>query len=1050
MSHIANIRRAMGCWSLALSLAIVPHTASAAHLDLPNSPLFTSSVEPNVMLLIDNSGSMNHIIWATGYDQNVTYDNWGYAPGSGDADYVFYNNIPRTIDGNSCSSGWKRGRRSGTSKCLKLPNPVGDDTRYLRNYLNYLFSTYDSGTDLSTGTIPNDYRMNVARTVATNFVNSAVGMRLGVSSFNNNEGGRINAACGSSKTDITTAISGLTAETWTPLSEALYEVTRYFRGLSSQYNASVSYTSPIQYRCQKNFTIVITDGLPTYDTTFPTDDPADVANTNASLPNWDGNLANDGSQPTGTQQNEGFSLYLDDIAKFANDIDMKTSGTDTAGRSFQDATFLKQNMNTYTIGFAVSNQMLQDAATYGQGRYFTATDAAGLTMALNDALDNIRTLSSAAAAVAANSTALTTGSEVFIAKFNSEFWSGTLLAAPIASTGVVSTPSWNSDTNLANPVANNRKILTYKPSTNRGIPFRWPADLANLATTDMDATQTTALTSVNVLNYLRGEESNEGTGVNNFRGRPNTKLGDIINSSPQYVGKPTGQYENPNIFRQAYMSADYLTFRSDNIERTPIVYVGANDGMLHGFDASTGADKGKEVIAFVPSFVYPDLKSLSDKTYSHKYFVDGSPAVADAKIRVGNDDVWRTVLVGGLNKGGQGIYALDVTSPLEFNEANASSLVLWEFSHAKLGYTFSRPIIVKTNSSGKWAAIFGNGYNNTGTGTAVLFVVDLSNGDVIKEIDTGVGSGATPNGLASVNGIDMDGNGTVDYIYGGDLLGNMWKFDVSDTNKNSWQIPFTVSNNPKPLYTAKGADGNPQPITTRPDLSFHPTSLDAVMVYFGTGKYLETADKTFTVSSQKQSFYAIRDNGTMVSSVTATRDSAILVKQSISTRTINGKKYRDLTTNTINWATKKGWYHDLPENGERVVGTPLLLKGIVFYSTFIPNGDPCASGGSGYFMATDYRDGSQPDIGVFDTNGSQPGFGNELTAGVEKESGAGGTTVVGQDGIPIGMSPQTVCDPADATCEPCLENDPREKCQEPVNKKSIPGLRLSWRELINK
>lgn len=1045
MAYLNYIRQTVYRSLIGFLLALSPSIGFSASLNLPDSPLFNAAVEPNVMLLIDNSGSMEHIIWANGYDPTVTYPNWGYSSTDGS---IYYSDIKRTIDGDSCSTGWKRGKNQsdGTTKCLRLPDPVGSgDTRYTGNYINYLFNTYAGGTDLRDGTIPNDYRMNVARNVANDFVNNASGMRIGVSSFNNNEGGRIDAACGSSASTLTTAINSLTASSWTPLSEALYEVTRYFRGLESYYNSGISYTSPIQYRCQKNFTIVITDGLPTYDTNIPTNDTDDAAYASAALPDWD-NVSNDQLNGTDSQDDEGYRLYLDDVAKFAYDIDMKTSGNDTAGKSYQDSSYVKQNMNTYTIGFAVSNQMLEDAADYGGGRYFTATDSAGLTSALNDALDGIKKLSSAAAAVAANSTSLNTGSEVFLAKFNSEFWSGSLLAIPINSDGTLASPSWNSDTALENPDPSTRVIVTYKPSNERGIPFRWPANIASPTASELDPTQTTALATSAVLNYLRGDESNEGSGGTNFRRRPDTKLGDIVNSSPQYVGKPAGQYENPNLFRQAYMDADYVTFRNTTaiLNRTPVVYVGANDGMLHGFDASNGANKGEEVLAFIPNQVYPNLKSLSDKAYSHKYFVDGSPTVADAKVN-GN---WKTVLVGGLNKGGKSIYALDVTKPADFSEANAASIVLWEYTHSDLGYTFSRPMIAKTNDNGKWAAIFGNGYNNSGTsGNAMLFVVDLSTGDLIKRIDTGVGSTTTPNGLSSVNGIDIDGNGTVDYIYGGDLRGNMWKFDLSNSNSNNWDIPFATGSTKNPLYTAKDSSATVQPITTRPDVSFHPTNTDTVMVYFGTGKYLESVD---TGTTQTQTFYAVWDNNAVVNSVT-TRNSNILQRQVISGPTeINGKKYRSLTTNAVNWATQKGWYQDLPVSGERVVGSPLLLKGVLFYSTFIPSSDRCVSTGTGWLMAVDYDSGGLPSTAVFDTNGADAGFGNVSTAGVEKEAGSGGTTVVGQDGIPVAMSPNTACDPNDTSCVACQANDLRPKCQEKINPKSIPGLRLSWRELINK
>ncbi len=964
-------------WLLASIIACAPMTGQAAAMNLSDTPLFVSTaVEPNVMLLIDDSGSMATLV-----------------PGTGKS------------------------------------------------------------------------RMQVAREVATNLVNTTSGMRFGIASFNSKNGGRVRAVCGSTKETVTTAIGNLTAANWTPLAESLYEVTRYFRGQSSYYNAGVNYTSPIQYRCQKNFTIVITDGMPTYDNNFPADDPDDVSDTSAALPNWDGKATvtssatplvlpqhSDGFKPAKTEEDEGYSLYLDDIAKFGYDIDMKRSGNDDAGGSYQDAKYPKQNMHTYTIGFAASNQMMQDAANYGNGKYFTATDATSLATALNDAMDNIRSLSSAAAAVATNSTSLNTGAQVYIAKFNSEYWSGTLFAAPISTAGVIGTPAWNSDTLLENPTAANRVIITYKPSSGIGIPFRWPADLTSLAATDLDSTQTSFLTSAAILNYLRGDESNEGAGATNFRSRPTTKLGDIVNSSPQYVGKPVGQYENENLFRQAYASASYETFRIAQASRTPMVYVGANDGMLHGFNASTGANKGKELLGYIPNQVYSNLKSLSDKTYAHKYFVDGSPTVADAEI----GGAWKTVLVGGLNKGGKGIYALNVTNPGTFTEATAASIAMWEYTDVDLGYTFSKPMIVKTNT-GAWAAVFGNGYNNTvatsdagsvsTTGHAVLYIVDLADGSLIKKITTKQGSSTTPNGLSSVNGIDSDGNGTVDFVYGGDLLGNMWKFDISGTNINSWGIPYGTTTIPEPLYVAKDSDGVAQPIAARPEVSFHPVYTDKFMVYFGTGKYLEATDKT---NAQTQSFYGIWDNSARVSSVT-TRNSSTLLRQTFSVQAIDGKNFRVPTATAINWANHKGWYEDLPTSRERSVGSPMLLKGLLIYNTFIPSNDPCLSGGVGFLMTVNYQNGGLPSDAVLDTNGSAAGFGTIRVGGVETDVGSGGSNIVGRDGTtPVAVSPAGACDPADIACTPCVENDARPQCAQKINPKSIPGMRISWRELINK
>ncbi|MEO7387202.1 MAG: pilus assembly protein, partial [Gammaproteobacteria bacterium] len=331
---------------------------------IAEAPLFIAAgTTPNVMLVVDNSGSMNSIIWATGFDSRVTYPDWSplvdhdcntgtatreaWAPTDSS---VLPSSMTSTAwrgacavntTGTACTAGKTRGRNAaGTvTKCLTLPDPLGGGgtTRYTGNYLNYLFNIYADNTVLNGGQIPNDTRMNVARNVATQVVTNNANLRLGLTRFNppvtgdNGPGGRVIGNCATGNTaSLNTLIAALTASTNTPLAETLYEVTRYFRGMSSQFNAGVTYTSPILYRCQKNFVIVITDGYPTEDVSIPTNDPLDVANTSKALPNWDG-LApattaamypnfpqySDGYQPSGTQASEGFSLYLDDVAKFA-------------------------------------------------------------------------------------------------------------------------------------------------------------------------------------------------------------------------------------------------------------------------------------------------------------------------------------------------------------------------------------------------------------------------------------------------------------------------------------------------------------------------------------------------------------------------------------------------------------------------------------------------------------------------------------------------------------------------------------------------------------
>lgn len=312
--------------------------------------------------------------------------------------------------------------------CLKLPDPVGGgNTRYTGDYISYVVSlAINNGTrDFTTGAIPNDYRINVARNVSTALVTSNRTLRIGLSTFNpvtNNDSGNggyiarsisdlapVSGSVTQAQADtnynaLISSINGLSAVANTPLAETYYEITRYMRGMAPYYNSTpATYTSPIQYRCQKNYGVVITDGLPTFDRTFPSNDPLG----GSRLPNWDG-VSNDGNNLFGDK--EGDTLYLDDIAKFAFDIDMRSTGADAAGKSWNAVDFPKQNMNTYTVGFTADNDMLSDAASYGQGRYYQATDSTGLNAALSSALSDITSKAGSGGAAVASVGTLTSGS----------------------------------------------------------------------------------------------------------------------------------------------------------------------------------------------------------------------------------------------------------------------------------------------------------------------------------------------------------------------------------------------------------------------------------------------------------------------------------------------------------------------------------------------------------------------------------------------------------------------------------------------------------------
>jgi type IV pilus assembly protein PilY1 len=561
--------------------------------------------------------------------------------------------------------------------------------------------------------------------------------------------------------------------------------------------------------------------------------------------------------------------------------------------------------------------------------YFLVSNPLGLETALDKAFVAILATSSAAS-VATNSTSLNSGTYVYQARFNPATWSGQLLAYSIDIYGnIASTPAWDAGEEI--PAANARVLITANPANTDGdddaVPFQWDdltaaqqaalnlVPFANPATSDTNGSTR--------LDYLRGDPTNEGAASGSYRSRNGIYLGDIANSTPAYVGPPS----------KFSFDASYVTFKNDNDDRAAVLYAGGNDGMLHAFSATDG----EELFGFIPSAVYPNLSKLTDQTYNqrHAYFVDGSPTFDDVKINTdGIEDAWHTVLVGGLNAGGRGYYALDITDPTVFSSAaNASDILLWEFNHttdSDLGYTYAKPIIAKM-ANGKMAAIVGNGYNST-NGKAALFILYLEGGvdgawsatsstggtngstiistDYVK-IDTGIGTAASPNGMGTVFVADYDGDGVADYIYGGDLKGNLWKFDVSNASPSNWKISFPAATgfaNGQPLYVAKDANNALQPITAPPEVSLHPNG--GLLVYFGTGKYLESMDDQSSASAPftTQSMYGIWDRqlknsaASDANAVPVTGRSQLMVQTAFSNVTVGGQTYRVLTKHQPNYS----------------------------------------------------------------------------------------------------------------------------------------------------
>ncbi|MEE9354253.1 MAG: PilC/PilY family type IV pilus protein [Methylococcaceae bacterium] len=618
--------------------------------------------------------------------------------------------------------------------------------------------------------------------------------------------------------------------------------------------------------------------------------------------------------------------------------------------------------------------------------YVLANRPDKMVNALKNAFDQIEEADSSVTALNSNSTSLSSTTRLYQARFNNGNWEGDLWSYSIDSiTGSVdSSPVWKASEQM--PGWNARNIFTYDPALlgNKGIKFRW----ANISSAQkallepraaLFADSATAVAEQEkVLEFIRGHREKEKIDGGKYRDRPHfgdsnshAHLGDIVNSSPAYVSYEYFGYDELS----GSEGNSYATFQN-GLSRTPMLYVGANDGMLHGFNAVNGQEK----FAYIPNTIMGDLKDLADPLYTHQYFVDASPRVADAYF---GSNIWKTVLVNSLGAGGKAVFALDVTDPDAFVEGSFDgSKVLWELSNTNdvdIGHVIGQASIVRLKN-GSWAAIFGNGFESNDKG-AKLFIVDIATGAIIKKFDTKSGDASNPNGLSTPISVDSDGDRIADVIYAGDLQGHLWKFDVNNSDPTQWKIAFGTSTTPEPLFRACNEDPcvNPQAITAKPQVGDHPSG--GLMVYFGTGKFFETGDNMIGVSPQVQTYYAIRDNHdiTDTSSLVEGRDE--LQAQVIESVVVaNGSSYRGTSNEEVDYydatTPKYGWYLDLlapggVSQGERVISESILMNGRIIFVTFIPNPDPCATTGNGsisWLMEMDAISGGPLGASPFDVD----------------------------------------------------------------------------------
>jgi len=692
--------------------------------------------------------------------------------------------------------------------------------------------------------------------------------------------------------------------------------------------------------CQQSFAVVLTDGW--------------WNGENPSVGNADG----DGSSDFDTDcYSDNYDNTLADVAMHFYETDLSTTLENKVPPRPEDSN-TQQHMVTFTVSFGLNGSLnpfddypscpavnetvdcsdhcpdwpkpnpmenttiddLWHAAVNGRGEFYSASNPQDLVLAMESIGRQVSVVGSAAS-VAVNGKKIEHNSLVFQGSYNSNDWSGDLKAYGTNGSDKFNydDPVWSARDQLDEMNWENRGIITSNGGE-RGLLFK------NVSGELAERIHDNADKATNIIRYISGDSTNEKQNGGKARNRFH-KLGDIVHSEP--------------LFFKNY------------------VFIGTNDGMAHVFNAETGEEKA----AYVPNLVFENLINLLQPEYTHTYYCDATPTIKETDHG--------TYLVGGLKKGGRGYYCLNVSHD------DIVSMPQWEFppydsadkdDDVQMGFSYSTPFIVKANTD-QWVVIFGNGYASK-RGKAALYIRDLLTGDKIATLDTQSGNYDICNGLSTPALIDENFDQRVDYAYAGDMIGNLWKFDLTSDKPNEWKIAYGSPSDPKPLFQAQndeGSDGTPQPITSKPDVMSHCVhGKSGYIVVFGTGRYLTKGD---TKSMNQQTIYGIwdwqndeRDSDYFYGAFTKERELANaknlpedykkikLLKQEIDLQYISDD-YQVVTDNTITWYPSKienendyahvGWYFDLPSQHERIIDNPMIREGKVIVISLIPSTSKC-------------------------------------------------------------------------------------------------------------
>ncbi len=782
-----------------------------------------------------------------------------------------------------------------------------------------------------------------------------------------------------------------------------------------------TWDDPIQYSCQKNYIVMIADVNAWCDLQLPGSSLSDsgvcpnrsaapsnplpgvnvtaLANTvgaKDSSSTWaSSGYANLGSVFAPTSTGRKNSWYMAGLAYWANTTNFRPDKTASTSDRVTAQTYMVDVAETgsWFVNNAASTQINQMwlAAKYGgfddinldgtpanQGtwdknsdgtpdNYFLASRPDVMGQSLSAVFNDVLSKTEAAAGATLISSQVQNGDSIYEVQYSSNGWVGEVFGLTIsfaANGDPTVSPSWQAQGLLDTLVAGagwdtSRKIATWDGTA--GVPFR----LGNLASAQQATLGPSTTVRQEVLNFLRGDRSKEGSP---YRKRK-AVLGDIVSAEAVPVAQPQGTYGDAT-------NPGYSAFKAANASRPKMVYAAANDGMLHAFAGATPGG-GQEQFAYVPSFGFngpstpatptvDGLAALAQTGYTHRFYVDATPLVADVDFaRTGGDPTvaplltatpdWRTILVGGLGKGGKGVYALDITDPtaMAANETALASKVLWEFTDSDMGFTFGKPVIAKLRQHG-WVVMVTSGHNNldgSNKGQGFLYILNAQTGALIQKIGTGAGSNGNPAGFTHIAGYAIDfADFTVSQVYGGDLLGNVWRFDLT--------APTTLY--PAPVKIAELKDGGSpaqaQPVTTTPRVE---VSLNGITrwVFIGTGKLLDNTDMGNT---QTQTMYAFKDGTKSTPATGATLP--VGISHPVQRGNFVTLDDTQLLTGITVPPDKIGWLHDLTGLGpagstERIGFDPIANSGIVAWVGNIPTVDPCSPGVSSRTYAVNYETG---------------------------------------------------------------------------------------------